>query len=230
MREKVMAITYRPRWLAWRLYSWIIRRFALRGRDVRWYTALALVAVGGAYAGRWHWLFPAVAWSLVTMIAVASQTLDFAQRTLTTAHEEIIQGYEEHLEELSQSVRYAELMRDSRKETLDVADGYIRTLREHQQVTERLLDIEREGSQRRERMLTDIFDTVREWGTSGRQPSKGGRREGSRNLPEHIRRQRAEDYCRRRARGQSRVAAAGLVGHHPDRLELWARELGIDCI
>ncbi len=175
MRQLVIKITHWPQRLVWRLYSRIILRFALRPRDARWYMGLAVVAIVGAYAGRWHWLFPAVAWSFVTLVAVASQTLTFAERILTEAHEEIVQGYEARLEELSWEVRNA---KDISKETTEVTSGYIQALKQLNAHTEEELHHTRSIAERYERELS-----ASKPGGKGR----AGRPKGATWLPPEVR-------------------------------------------
>lgn len=81
-----------------------------------------------------------------------------------------------------------------------------------------------------ERFKEDLIRRIEHYRSRTKHRRSRGRRVGSRNYTHTVRRQAVEDYARRRRRGLSREAAAGLVGHKSDTLEKWARELGFDCI
>jgi len=82
-----------------------------------------------------------------------------------------------------------------------------------------------------ERFKEDLVRRIEHYRSRTRHRRTRGRHVGSLNYTPAARREAVEAYARRRARSQSRDAAAALSGDHkPDTLEKWARELGFDRI
>lgn len=79
-----------------------------------------------------------------------------------------------------------------------------------------------------ERFKADLIRRVEDYRSRTKHRRYRGRRVGSLNYTPAARREAVDDYARRRARGQSRDAAANWAGHKPETLEKWAHELGID--